>query len=219
MFLFHFENSAIEDRIEGILVRPPMHTHMFSYPPFCQQPNIIIHIKFNSSFCLHRFPNSSLPYHINSMGKLLILFIFILLSLPNLSFSTSITTSSTDQTPCTMCYSCENPCQPLPSPPPPVIVCPPPPPSPPPPPPTGPLCPPPPKLHPRTPDTGIIGGAYYPPPTGGELSPPNPEVPYFPYYYNYPPAPPSSVTSNSVALRLKLVVPSIFLFLTMQRFF
>uniref|UniRef100_A0A3N7FYP7 Uncharacterized protein n=1 Tax=Populus trichocarpa TaxID=3694 RepID=A0A3N7FYP7_POPTR len=63
----------------------------------------------------------------------------------NFSLSSTISEVSKEQIPCTMCYSCDNPCQPLPSPPPPAIPeCPPPPPPPSPPPPAIPECPPPP---------------------------------------------------------------------------
>ncbi|KDP28218.1 hypothetical protein JCGZ_13989 [Jatropha curcas] len=76
-----------------------------------------------------------------------ILLILSLLLACTFSFTKSTTTVSAvykDQMPCTMCYLCDNPCQPLASPPPPPIPECPPPPSPPPPP--LPECPPPPPI-------------------------------------------------------------------------
>lgn len=125
----------------------------------------------------------------------------------------ALTSAKSQIVDCTMCTSCDNPCQTNPSPPPPT-------PSPPPPATTTtPACPPPPSsggggggpyyypppsqsgsYHPPPSSSGG-GGYYYPPPKSGGnypyTSPPNPIVPYFPFYYYNPP--PQSVTSGSDA--------------------
>ncbi|CAK7348369.1 unnamed protein product [Dovyalis caffra] len=134
-----------------------------------------------------------------------------LLTILGLNFlsSSTITEVSKEQLPCTMCYSCDNPCQPSPSPPPspppalPECPPPPPPPSPPPPPPPAlPECPPPPPtpnnecpacLTPPTPIPPVLppnqshgpptGDSFYGPPGYGNNS-----VPYFPFDNNNPPA-------------------------------
>ncbi|XP_074588742.1 uncharacterized protein LOC141844596 [Curcuma longa] len=95
-------------------------------------------------------------------------------------------------TPCTMCASCDNPCQQIyyPSPPPPQ-------------PPEIPQCPPPPSApgstfyyySPPPPSSGGGGGGYsYPPP--------NPFLPYFPFYYSSLP-PPSHYDFSSAAVSPK----------------
>ncbi|CAN4093014.1 unnamed protein product [Withania somnifera] len=142
-----------------------------------------------------------------------------------------------DQISCTMCSSCDNPCQPIFSPPPPSPLPCQPPPSPPsssyynfPPPPSPPQPCPGGCSLPLTPpyngggDGGGNGdGDYYDPPTNPSLypipPPPNPIVPYFPFYfYNIPP--PNTVDSKSVQFKnhdplitCLIIVVSIFLFL------
>ncbi|CAL1357282.1 unnamed protein product [Linum trigynum] len=131
---------------------------------------------------------------------------------------TALTSSvgvSRAQISCSMCSECENPCQPQPSPPPP---------SPPPPPPSLPPpaipsndCPPPPSssfsgtvptyVYPSPPPPNLVaagggGGGYgngnYP---GAECPPPpNPILPYFPFYYRNPPAAPNSAFGQSTGL-------------------
>uniref|UniRef100_A0A1J3JZC7 Uncharacterized protein n=1 Tax=Noccaea caerulescens TaxID=107243 RepID=A0A1J3JZC7_NOCCA len=119
---------------------------------------------------------------------------------------TSTVTSKDEVVSCTMCSSCDNPCNPAQSyPPPPPPSRPPPSPS------TTTACPPP----PSPPSSGGGGGSYYypppsqsgggkypppygdggqgyyyPPPYSGNYPtppPPNPIVPYFPFYYHTPP--------------------------------
>ncbi|KAL5791894.1 hypothetical protein ACOSP7_000488 [Xanthoceras sorbifolium] len=146
---------------------------------------------------------------------LLILFPLILAFQFNyFSFVSATKTSSKEQIECTMCTSCENPCQPLssPPPPPPEIACPPPPPPPsPPPPPALPDCPPPPP--PALPDCPPP-----PPPALPECYPPCVDLspptmgPYYPYYKN---PPPFVVPSSAVKLRLESAVFSISVFLAL----
>ncbi|XP_022991777.1 leucine-rich repeat extensin-like protein 3 [Cucurbita maxima] len=129
--------------------------------------------------------------------------IFLTLFLFSLSkFSLSLATvSARDQVGCSMCSSCDNPCQlppPPPPPPPPLVVDCPPPPSPPPPPLPKPECPPPPSppscdacVYPSPPPPSSI--QPYTPTDGGQYPgvappPPNPILPYFPYYYYTPPS-------------------------------
>lgn len=130
---------------------------------------------------------------------------------------------------CTMCSSCDNPCDtPSPPPPPPpptttttTTICPPPP-SPPhssntyyysPPPPSPPSGY---SYYPYTPPKGVVGGGYFPPPykaypSGPAPPPPNPIVPYFPFYFNSPP-PPSHCAQFKASLS-HLITPTLFLFL------
>ena len=181
-------------------------------------------------------PTKMLP----SLFTLLLIILHCNLSLATPSTPTSTTTDSNknqtvskkDQIACTVCNECENPC-PVPStpPPPPVVECPPPPPPALPPPPVLPPpevqeCPPPPQ--PPCPDN-----CYTPAPPSGPtmepfppnnrpnrpfrpngqkpyLSPPNPIVPYFPYYYY----PPGFTESNSLHLKMNPFVSSIVIFLT-----
>ncbi|EEF47312.1 leucine-rich repeat extensin-like protein 3 [Ricinus communis] len=137
---------------------------------------------------------------------------------------------SKDQTACTMCYSCENPCQPLPSPPPPVPECPPPPAPPPPspPPPSLPECPPPPVEEcpacaipiPHAPPPPIyvpiphapplfVPFPYSPPGSGQFYAPPGPGYGNNPkpYFSDYNP----SSAFNSARLTLEMAVFAIFL--------
>ncbi|KAG7581469.1 hypothetical protein ISN44_As08g011480 [Arabidopsis suecica] len=114
--------------------------------------------------------------------------LILLMSLPHLVTSKDQTVS------CTMCSSCDNPCNPVPS-----SYSPPPPPppsssggggsyyySPPPPSSSGGV-----KYPPPYGGDGYGGqGYYYPPPYYGNYGtppPPNPIVPYFPFYYHTPP--------------------------------
>ncbi|XP_057535443.1 extensin-1-like [Amaranthus tricolor] len=135
------------------------------------------------------------------------------------TISSAITSVSKQQIACTMCDTCENPCQP------PIITVPPPPPQ--------PECPPPPS--PTTtvkspPGYSIPTFSYYspPPPIGGGSggggggvprgiygvpSPPNPIVPYFPYYY-YSPPPPKGGSSPSCLKTVHYFVTFIFIFLS-----
>lgn len=163
----------------------------------------------------------------------LLLLVHIFISLYEFSQAMStITAMAKDQVACTMCSSCDNPCQPILSPPPPSL----PPPSPPPPslppPPSGSNCPPPPS---QPSDGGVYyysppppaqpsdnysppsgGGAYYPPtnPYGYPIPPPpNPIVPYFPYYYYSPPSPSAHTDSNSMQLKSHSLVSSLVIFL------
>ncbi|KAL7589082.1 leucine-rich repeat extensin-like protein 3 [Lactuca sativa] len=138
-----------------------------------------------------------------------------------------ITSYSRDQVSCNMCDECDNPCQPAPSPPPPSPPLP----SPPPPiqsPSTDNNCPPPPSppssggnSPPATPSVPTF--PYYPPPSptsGGGYGystppPPNPILPYFPFYYYNPPPP----RQNSVSDRLKTNPVHILLPLSFLLFF
>ncbi|GLU07317.1 hypothetical protein SLE2022_242800 [Rubroshorea leprosula] len=136
---------------------------------------------------------------------------FLLLILPFHPFSTladvksTLKTSSKDQVPCQMCISCDNPCPVYYPPPPPPVVYPPPPPKIPycpPPPPTCPECPPCKECTPGAVPTvpgqpGVVGGEVYGPPSASGGA-----VPYFPYYYRYPPAEP--ITSASTSIHWKL---------------
>lgn len=119
----------------------------------------------------------------------------------------TITFMAKDQLSCTMCSSCDNPCQPISPPPPPPQIFP----LPPPPPPSslGYICPPPPPVYVSPPNNGGgnsgggdggNGGGNYPPPTNNPYGyttppPPNPIVPYFPFYFHSPP--------NSKSIQLK----------------
>ncbi|XP_041996838.1 leucine-rich repeat extensin-like protein 6 [Salvia splendens] len=153
------------------------------------------------------------------MAVALSLLIFSLISASLPAPSLAATAITRDHIACTMCSSCDNPCQPIFSPPPPEPVLSPPPPepvpSPPPPsppPPYGVNCPPPPSppcdggcggvyYYPPPPPSG--GGTYYPPPNPSSTdyptpTPPNPIMPYFPfYYYNPPPSNPHTDDFNS----------------------
>ncbi|KAL2510505.1 Uncharacterized protein Adt_16105 [Abeliophyllum distichum] len=145
----------------------------------------------------------------------------------------TVTAMAKDQVSCTMCSSCDNPCQPIFSPPPPPspqppssgINCPPPP-SPPnngvyyysPPPPANPSYYPPPSGSGGNPSyypprSGSGGNPSYYPPTNAygytTPPPPNPILPYFPFfYYNTPPASPHS-DSKSVQLKTQPSVASL----------
>ncbi|WMV31758.1 hypothetical protein MTR67_025143 [Solanum verrucosum] len=94
-----------------------------------------------------------------------------------------------DQLSCTMCSSCDNPCQPISPPPPPSS--------------SGYICPPPPPVYVSPPNNGGgYGGGNYPPPNNNPYGyptppPPNPIVPYFPFYFHSPPPP----TSKSIQLK------------------
>lgn len=122
----------------------------------------------------------------------------LLISL-NHHYSQAMSTMAKDQTSCTMCSSCDNPCQSI-SPPPP------------PPPSSGYICPPPPPLYVSPPNKGGgnnggggggNGGGNYPPPANNNPygyttpPPPNPIVPYFPFYFHSPPQP----SSKSIQLK------------------
>ncbi|KAK4357207.1 hypothetical protein RND71_022817 [Anisodus tanguticus] len=133
----------------------------------------------------------------------------------------TITAMARDQISCTLCSSCDNPCQPIFSPPPLPLSC-----------PSPPLPPPPPAPAPSSdlplsPSYGSDGGSggdgnYYYPPTDPSVyptpPPPNPIVPYYPfYYYNQPSF--NRVISKSVQLKNHsfmsslILVMAIFLFL------
>ncbi|XP_011042817.1 PREDICTED: leucine-rich repeat extensin-like protein 6 [Populus euphratica] len=126
----------------------------------------------------------------------------------NFSLSSTISKVSKEQIPCTMCYSCDNPCQPLPSPPPPAIPeCPPPPPPPSPPPPAIPECPPP--APPPSPPPPAIPECPPPPAPINEChacpTPPTPFPPVLPPKQSYWPAagysfngPPAGYGNNPV---------------------
>ncbi|KAJ6680117.1 hypothetical protein OIU79_019764 [Salix purpurea] len=147
--------------------------------------------------------------------------------------SPAISEVSREQIPCTMCYSCDNPCQPLPSPPPPAVPeCPPPPPPPSPPPPAVPECPPPPApanecpacqtpSPPVRPPKPPAGYSFNGPPAGYFFNGPpaeygNNPVPYFPFdNWNQP----LSFSFKSVHLKLQSIVFCIFLSLTVLCFF
>ncbi|KAH9730660.1 hypothetical protein KPL70_009715 [Citrus sinensis] len=174
---------------------------------------------------------------------LLNLFTFFLALQSNLAFTASsletlISTTSKDQIACTVvCESCENPCQPLPSPPPPELILPPPPqpPSPPPPsppalpecppppaPPALPECPPPPappkgcSVCTPSPDVPQLSPPRTPmpfPPPSGEFPPPESGVPNVPGVYNPPPSPEAS---DSTKLVLKFInISSVLLLLSL----
>ncbi|MCD7472689.1 hypothetical protein HAX54_014017 [Datura stramonium] len=172
---------------------------------------------------------------------------FLLLSL-NVQLThamSTITALAKDQISCTMCSSCDNPCQPIFSPPPPSppppLSCPPPPSLPPPPPPPSSSyynCPPPPSppqscpggcSQPLSPPYNGGGGGgssgdgdYYNTPTYPSIyptpPPPNPIVPYFPFYF-YNPPPSNTFDSKSVKLKTHpfitclILAVAIFLFL------
>ncbi|XP_010268076.1 PREDICTED: leucine-rich repeat extensin-like protein 3 [Nelumbo nucifera] len=154
---------------------------------------------------------------------LLGLFLILPASFSPFTAATTVTATSKDQIECTMCSACDNPCHPIPSPPPPS----PPPPSLPPPSPPPPSsvseCPPPPlppssdnnyppPLPPWQPGYppggpgGAIGGSVYPPPAGiyPRPPPPNPIVPYFPFYYHTPPGSPQFF-SNSIQSKAPII--------------
>ncbi|XP_054791667.1 leucine-rich repeat extensin-like protein 3, partial [Prosopis cineraria] len=169
--------------------------------------------------------DSSVP----PMAPLLrILFAFMPLFVA-LAMADSLKSVSKEQIQCTMCSSCQNPCNPVPSPPPP---------SPPPPASSSANCPPPPSppssggggsyyysppppaqytySSPPPPSYGGGGGiggggTYYPPPYNKNYPtppPPNPIVPYFPFYYYSPPPPSTAAPSPSIGSS----VPAIALF-------
>ncbi|XP_052191489.1 leucine-rich repeat extensin-like protein 3 [Diospyros lotus] len=126
---------------------------------------------------------------------LFLLFLFVLASRFNVSPAiSSVTAISRDQVACTLCSSCDNPCQPILSPPPPLPLPPPepncpPPPMPPPPPESN--CPPLPR--PLPPPESNSPPLPLPPPRPiginfPEWPPPNPMMPYFPLYHYNPPA-------------------------------
>ncbi|KAJ6329082.1 hypothetical protein OIU76_005454 [Salix suchowensis] len=161
------------------------------------------------------------------------------------SLSPTISEVSKEQIPCTMCYSCDNPCQPLPSPPPPAVPecpppsppppavpeCPPPPPPPSPPPPAVPECPPPPApanecpacqtpSPPVRPPKPPAGYSFNGPPAGYFFNGPpaeygNNPVPYFPFDNRNQPL---SFSFKSVHLKLQSIVFCIFLSLTVLCF-
>ena len=134
-----------------------------------------------------------------------------------LTTHTTLTSGNSQIVDCTMCTSCDNPCQPNPSPPPPTPS--------PPRPVTISACPPPPSsgggggsggpyyyypppsqsgsYGPPPSSSGGDGGYVYPPPKSGGnypfTPPPNPIVPYFPFYH-YNPPPQSVVLSGSTSL-------------------
>ncbi|XP_023004682.1 glyceraldehyde-3-phosphate dehydrogenase, testis-specific-like [Cucurbita maxima] len=127
-----------------------------------------------------------------------IYFTFLLFTLSKFSFLSSATAVAKDQVGCSMCSSCDNPCQlPPPPPPPPTSQCPPPPP---PPPPSCSTC-----VHPSpTPPTSV---QPYQPADGGQFPglapppPPNPILPYYPYYYYSPP----TASGESVSISWKIL--------------
>ncbi|KAG5231705.1 leucine-rich repeat extensin protein [Salix suchowensis] len=134
------------------------------------------------------------------------------------SLSPTISEVSKEQIPCTMCYSCDNPCQPLPSPPPPAVPeCPPPSP----PPPAVPECPPPPPPpSPPPPAVPESGYSFNGPPAGYFFNGPpaeygNNPVPYFPFDNRNQPL---SFSFKSVHLKLQSIVFCIFLSITVLCF-
>lgn len=185
------------------------------------------HFTATTIFILH------LPHFLQTISTMATLYFYfvslILTSLCNFSLSmTTITAMAKDQISCTMCSSCDNPCQPIFSPPPPPIPSPPPPS---PPPPSLPDCPPPPSspsggggvyyfsppppVQPSAYPPPYVGGggdSYYPPatPHGYLTPPPNPIVSYFPYYYyNPPPGSANSGEPRSVQFRSRSIVSSL----------
>ncbi|XP_008784401.4 leucine-rich repeat extensin-like protein 6 [Phoenix dactylifera] len=128
-----------------------------------------------------------------------------------------------DDVSCTMCSSCDNPCQPAASPPPPppssTAECPPPPSNP------GAISyysPPPPDVYSSPPPPSNSGGGgsggggayYYPPPPNRYYPappPPNPFLPYFPFYYYNPP--PNKYHSGSLSLKPLSTIPLLLLLL------
>ncbi|CAH9104159.1 unnamed protein product [Cuscuta europaea] len=149
------------------------------------------------------------------------------------------------QVECIMCAACDNPCD-APSPPPPTPPPPPPylPPAtvncpPPPPPPRSPepyyySSPPPPRQEPPSlplppscynyPSAGCVIGGYIPPPynpfpSGQTPPPPNPIMPYFPFYFHIPPPPHSSQSSQlfnpSLPNLIIITIHSLFLYFIM----
>ncbi|KAH0738792.1 hypothetical protein KY290_037497 [Solanum tuberosum] len=153
-------------------------------------------------------------------SQLLVFSTLILLLNVQLTHATPTTTAiAKGQITCTMCSSCDNPCQPISSPPPPPSsdynfhppqYC-----------PGG--CSQQPPLPPYNGGGGGVGdGDYYYPPTDPSVypipPPPNPILPYFPFYFHNRPSP-YIVDSKSVQFKnhpfitcLILVLP-IFLFL------
>uniref|UniRef100_A0A1S4DQN2 Leucine-rich repeat extensin-like protein 3 n=1 Tax=Nicotiana tabacum TaxID=4097 RepID=A0A1S4DQN2_TOBAC len=164
--------------------------------------------------------NMGAPLHSQLLLSLCSLSLLLLSFKVQLTYPMStITAMAKDQIACTMCSSCDNPCQPIFSPPPPspLLPCPPPlsPPLPPPlPPPSDYNYPPPPSppsscpgdcSQPLSPPYNGGGGRgdgnYVYPPTNPSIyptpPPPNPIVPYFPFYY-YNPPPPDTLISKSI---------------------
>ncbi|KAK6785793.1 hypothetical protein RDI58_014318 [Solanum bulbocastanum] len=143
------------------------------------------------------------PPHSQFIFHIFTLFFLISLNHPCSQAMSTITTMAKKQISCTMCSSCDNPCQPIS--PPPQIYPPPPPSS------SGYICPPLPPVYVAPPNNGGgnsgsggdgNGGGNYPPPSNNPYGyptppPPNPIVPYFPFYFHSPPAP----TSKSIQLK------------------
>lgn len=179
----------------------------------CLLPQIcLVHFQILSPDTNSRFIPTMKTFHL-----LLFLSHFLFL----MTTHATLTSAKSQIVDCTMCTSCDNPCQPNPSPPPPT-------PSPPPPATTTtPACPPPPRssgsggggpyyYYPPPSQSGSYlpppsssgsGGYYYPPPkSGGNYNPytppPNPIVPYFPFYYHSPPQ--QSVVSAGSDVKVKL---------------
>ncbi|KAI3877670.1 hypothetical protein MKW98_020151 [Papaver atlanticum] len=165
------------------------------------------------------------------MAKLLqILLSVLLVHLIYASTETAgrMTVKVKEQIMCTMCDACENPCEP-----PITYASPPPPPTPSPPPPTPTNdCPPPPSqstpvyyYSPPPPSTPsytpytppAIGGLIKPPPNGYSLypgpPPPNPIVPYFPFYFHAPPPPSYLSSANLIKIKSYFSVISLVLIL------
>ncbi|KAK4732311.1 hypothetical protein R3W88_025299 [Solanum pinnatisectum] len=155
-------------------------------------------------------------------SQLLVFGTLILLLNVQLTHATSTTAIAKDRISCTMCSSCDNPCQPISSPPPP--------------PPSSDYNFPPPQYcpggcSPQPPSppyngggggVGVSDGDYYYPPTDPSVypipPPPNPILPYFPFYFHNPPSP-YTVDSKSVQFKnhpfitCLILVLSIFLIL------
>ncbi|KAG6504395.1 hypothetical protein ZIOFF_036728 [Zingiber officinale] len=128
------------------------------------------------------FPPAAAP------AAILLLLLLAATSPPAASESKSV---ARDGASCTMCASCDNPCQPIyyPSPPPPPRI------------PETPSAPGTFYYYSPPPPSGG-GGVYYPPLTGIYFKappPPNPFMPYFPFYYYSPPPPSNSATGATVA--------------------
>ncbi|KAH0634048.1 hypothetical protein KY284_036834 [Solanum tuberosum] len=136
-------------------------------------------------------------------SQLLVFSTLILLLNVQLTHATSTTTAiAKDQISCTMCSSCDNPCQPISSPPPPPPssdynfhppqYCP------------GGCSQQPPSPPYNGGDGGVGDGDYYYPPTDPSVypipPPPNPILPYYPFYFHNPPSP-YTVDSKSVQFK------------------
>ncbi|TMX01823.1 hypothetical protein EJD97_023493 [Solanum chilense] len=134
--------------------------------------------------------------------------------------STHATSTTADRISCTMCSSCDNPCQPIYSPPslpppssnynfPPPHYLP------------GGYSPQPPSPPYNGGDGGIGDGDYYNPPTDPSVypipPPPNPILPYFPFYFHNPPSP-YTIDSKSVQFKNNPYITCLFFVLPILLF-